>query len=173
MVRSSIGDRYFPSMKRALWRSFHATASLGDYRRDRTNGGAGVPERMACEIRFYLARPMSSPLMVAVAVGRRTERVRFGTFRRADAFAPTVSYGHAERHLRQSHQRQTRPLPRKVVGGTCWHEHCRVAALPRPVKKPHPPLLLAENSDNTFDWSASLGLGVIGTTLGQPMPRLR
>ncbi len=43
---------------------------------------------------------------------------------------------------------------------------------PQPVQRPHPPLLLAANSDETFPYAASLGLGVIGTTLSQPMPRM-
>ena len=44
--------------------------------------------------------------------------------------------------------------------------------LPRPQQQPYPPLLLAANSDETFPYAARLGLGVIGTTLSQPMPRL-
>ena len=47
-----------------------------------------------------------------------------------------------------------------------------LTVLPRPRQQPHPPLLLAANSDATFAFAASLGLGVIGTTLSQPMPRL-
>ena len=43
---------------------------------------------------------------------------------------------------------------------------------PRPVQRPHPPLLLAANSDETFPYAAKMGLGVIGTTLSQPMPRM-
>ena len=44
--------------------------------------------------------------------------------------------------------------------------------MPKPQQKPHPPLLLAANSDETFPYAAALGLGVIGTTLSQPMPRM-
>ena len=44
--------------------------------------------------------------------------------------------------------------------------------MPKPVQQPHPPLLLAANSDETFPYAASMGLGVIGTTLSQPMPRM-
>ncbi len=44
--------------------------------------------------------------------------------------------------------------------------------LPVPRQQPHPPLLLAANSDETFTYAASQGLGVIGSTLSQPMPRL-
>jgi alkanesulfonate monooxygenase SsuD/methylene tetrahydromethanopterin reductase-like flavin-dependent oxidoreductase (luciferase family) len=36
----------------------------------------------------------------------------------------------------------------------------------------YPPLLLAANSNDTFPYAARLGVGVIGTTLTQPMPRL-
>ena len=44
--------------------------------------------------------------------------------------------------------------------------------MPKPQQQPHPPLLIAANSDETFPYAASLGLGVIGTTLSQPMPRM-
>ena len=44
--------------------------------------------------------------------------------------------------------------------------------MPKPVQQPHPPLLLAANSDETFPYAARMGLGVIGTTLSQPMPRM-
>ncbi len=44
--------------------------------------------------------------------------------------------------------------------------------MPKPHQQPHPPLLLAANSDETFPYAAGLGLGVIGTTLSQPMPRM-
>jgi hypothetical protein len=39
-------------------------------------------------------------------------------------------------------------------------------------RKPLRPLLLAANSNGTFAYTGQLGLGVIGTTLSQPMPRL-
>ena len=44
--------------------------------------------------------------------------------------------------------------------------------MPKPQQQPYPPLLLAANSDETFPYAANLGLGVIGTTLSQPMPRM-
>ena len=47
-----------------------------------------------------------------------------------------------------------------------------LATLPRPQQKPHPQLLLAANSDETYAYAARLGIGVIGTTLSQPMPRM-
>ncbi len=47
-----------------------------------------------------------------------------------------------------------------------------LAILPRPQQQPHPQILLAANSDETYAYAARLGLGVIGTTLSQPMPRM-
>jgi len=47
-----------------------------------------------------------------------------------------------------------------------------LVVLPAPRQQPHPPLLLAANSDETFAYAAGQGLGVIGTTLSQPIPRL-
>ena len=47
-----------------------------------------------------------------------------------------------------------------------------LATLPRPQQRPHPQLLLAANSDETYPYAARLGIGVIGTTLSQPMPRM-
>ncbi len=47
-----------------------------------------------------------------------------------------------------------------------------VPVVPRPVQEPHPPLLLAANSDETYSYAAKMGIGVIGTTLSQPMPRM-
>ena len=47
-----------------------------------------------------------------------------------------------------------------------------LATLPRPQQQPHPQLLLAANSDETYAYAARLGIGVIGTTLSQPMPRM-
>ena len=47
-----------------------------------------------------------------------------------------------------------------------------LATLPRPQQQPHPQLLLAANSDETYAYAAKLGIGVIGTTLSQPMPRM-
>ena len=44
--------------------------------------------------------------------------------------------------------------------------------MPKPQQQPYPPLLIAANSDETFTYAAELGVGVIGTTLSQPMPRM-
>lgn len=48
-----------------------------------------------------------------------------------------------------------------------------VPVLPQPVQAPHPPVLIAANSDDTFAYAARLGTGIICTLLSQPvMPRL-
>ena len=47
-----------------------------------------------------------------------------------------------------------------------------LSVLPRPVQRPHPPLLLAANSNDSFAYAAALGLGAICTTLAQPVPSL-
>ena len=44
--------------------------------------------------------------------------------------------------------------------------------MPKPVQEPTLPIMLAANSDDTFAYAAEMGIGVIGTTLSQPMPRM-
>jgi len=60
---------------------------------------------------------------------------------------------------------------RTTFAGDFWSAN-DLLVRPQPVQRPHPPLLLAANSDETFPYAAALGLGVIGTTLSQPMPRM-
>ena len=55
--------------------------------------------------------------------------------------------------------------------GKYWQAD-NLPVLPQPVQQPHPPLLLAANSNDTFPYAAHLGLGAVCTTLSQPMPRL-
>jgi alkanesulfonate monooxygenase SsuD/methylene tetrahydromethanopterin reductase-like flavin-dependent oxidoreductase (luciferase family) len=55
--------------------------------------------------------------------------------------------------------------------GKYWSTE-NLPVLPQPVQQPHPPVLLAANSNDTFAYAARLGLGVVCTTLTQPMPRL-
>ena len=55
--------------------------------------------------------------------------------------------------------------------GKYWQAD-NLPVLPQPVQQPHPPLLLASNSNDTFPYAARLGLGAVCTTLSQPMPRL-
>ena len=47
-----------------------------------------------------------------------------------------------------------------------------VSVLPRPVQRPHPPLLLAANSNDSFAYAAAQGLSAICTLLAQPVPSL-
>ena len=47
-----------------------------------------------------------------------------------------------------------------------------VSVLPRPVQRPHPPLLLAANSNDSFAYAAAQGMSAICTTLAQPVPSL-
>ncbi len=161
---------------------------------------------------FFPARPMSNPLMVAIAAGQRAERIRFGTlaaqgplhhpFDMATQSATCEiltngrldlclggrwgspagqAFGHdgnitsAESRERVAESialiRQAWTEERLNFQGKYWSAK-DLPVLPKPVQQPHPPLLLAANSDDTFSYAASLGLGVIGTTLSQPMPRL-
>jgi alkanesulfonate monooxygenase SsuD/methylene tetrahydromethanopterin reductase-like flavin-dependent oxidoreductase (luciferase family) len=55
--------------------------------------------------------------------------------------------------------------------GKYWQAD-NLPVLPQPVQQPHPPLLLASNSNDTFPYAARLGLGAVCTTLSRPMPRL-
>jgi len=55
--------------------------------------------------------------------------------------------------------------------GKYWQAD-NLPVLPQLVQQPHPPLLLAANSNDTFPYTARLGLGAVCTTLSQPMPRL-
>ena len=55
--------------------------------------------------------------------------------------------------------------------GQYWQAD-NLPVLPQPIQKPHPPLLLAANSNETFPYAARLGLGAVCTILSQPMPRL-
>ena len=57
--------------------------------------------------------------------------------------------------------------------GQFWNAE-NLPVLPKPVQQPHPPILLASNSDDTFAYAGALGVGSIVTTLGQPdIPRLQ
>ena len=48
-----------------------------------------------------------------------------------------------------------------------------VPVIPKPVQKPYPSLLMAANSDSSFEFAASQGMGVIGTMLSQPLEKLK
>ena len=60
---------------------------------------------------------------------------------------------------------------RANFSGKYWQMN-DLLVMPKPVQQPYPPLLLAANSDETFPYAARQNLGVIGTTLSQPMPRM-
>ena len=48
-----------------------------------------------------------------------------------------------------------------------------VPVIPKPIQKPYPTLLMAANSDSSFEFAASQGMGVIGTMLSQPLGNLK
>ena len=161
---------------------------------------------------FFPARPMSNPLMVAIAAAQHTERIRFGTlaaqtplhhpFHMATQSATCdiltngrlelclggrwgspagQSFGHGDSISSTESRRRVKEAieliklawteERVSFEGNYWKAG-DLPVLPKPVQRPYPPLLLAANSDDTFPYAAELGLGVIGTTLSQPMPRL-
>ena len=56
--------------------------------------------------------------------------------------------------------------------GTFWQLK-DVPLIPQPIQTPGPPLLMAANSDGSFSFAAGEGLGVVGTTLSQPLSKLK
>lgn len=172
----------------------------------------GFDSAWLAESVFYPTRPMSNPLMVAIAAGQRTERIRFGTlaaqaplhhpFHMASQSAtcdiltngrlelclggrwgsPAGQFmGHAsdisgaESRERVAEQIELIKLSwtneRVDFQGKYWSAK-NLPIMPKPVQEPTLPILLASNSDDTFAYAAKMGVGVIGTTLSQPMPRL-
>ncbi len=161
---------------------------------------------------FFPGRPLSNPLMVAVAAAQHTSRIRFGTLAaqfplhhpihmatqaatcdiltngRLDlclggrwgspagqAFGQASDIGSVESRERVAEGIELLKVAwtqeRATFQGEYWSAK-DLPVLPRPQQQPMPPLLLAANSDETFAYAASLGLGVIGTTLSQSMPRM-
>ena len=172
----------------------------------------GFESAWLAESVFYPARPMSNPLMVAIAAAQRTERIRFGTLAtqaplhhpfhlatqsatcdiltngRLDLCiggrwgAPTGRFlgNPTEVSSEESRERIAEEIELIRIAwteeganfqGKYWNVE-DLPVLPKPVQTPHPPILLAANSDDSFAYAARLGLGVIGTTLSQPMPRM-
>ena len=164
------------------------------------------------ESNFNPARPMSNPLMVAVAAAQHTRRIRFGTLAaqfplhhplhmatqvatcdiltngRLDlglggrwGSPAGQAVGHrADITSEESRARVAEGIElmklawtqeRVTFEGQYWSVK-DLATLPGPQQQPHPQLLLAANSDETYAYAAQLGIGVIGTTLSQPMPRM-
>ena len=171
----------------------------------------GFESAWLAESVFYPTRPMSNPLMVAIAAGQRTERMRFGTlaaqmplhhpFHMATQSATCDIltqgrldlclggrwgarvgrfFGHGDISSAESRERVAEAIEliklawtqeRVTFQGQYWSAD-NLPVLPQPVQQPHPPLLLASNSNDTFPYAAHMGLGVVCTTLSQPMPRL-
>ena len=172
----------------------------------------GFESAWLAEAVFNRARPMSNPLMVAIAAAQRTERIRFGTlatqaplhhpFHLAtqSATCDILTDGRldlciggrwgtpvgrflgnpTEVGIQESRERIAEEIELIRIAwtqenvdfqGKYWSVE-DLPVLPKPVQRPHPPILLAANSDESFAYAARLGLGVIGTTLSQPMPRM-
>ena len=165
----------------------------------------GFESAWLAESVFYPARPMSNPLMVAIAAAQRTERIRFGTlaaqaplhhpFHMAtqSATCDILTHGRLDLCLggrwgtpvggffgnpvdvesEESRGRVAEGIELMKMAwtqeeisfqGKYWTAE-DLPVLPKPVQKPHPPVLIAANSNDTFDYAARLGTGVIGTTL--------
>ncbi|MCH8110168.1 MAG: LLM class flavin-dependent oxidoreductase [Chloroflexi bacterium] len=172
----------------------------------------GFESAWLAESVFYPTRPMSNPLMVAIAAAQHTERIRFGTlamqtplhhpFHLASqsATCDILTNGRLDFCLggrwgartggflgnstnvsgQESRERVAEAIEiiklawtqeRFDYQGKYWSAE-NLPVPPRPMQQPHPPILLAANSDDTFPYTAKMGLGVIATTLGQPMPGL-
>ncbi len=172
----------------------------------------GFESAWLAESVFYPTRPMSNPLMVAIAAAQKTERIRFGTLATQTPLHHPYHlatqgatcdiltngrlelclggrWGTAPGRLFGNPTNVSGPESRDRVAeaielirlswtreqfdfqGEYWSAE-NLSVLPQPLQQPHPPLLLAANSDDTFAYASRLGLGVIGTTLSQPMPRM-
>ena len=68
--------------------------------------------------------------------------------------------------------RQAWSSERLSYKGEFWQFN-NVPVIPGPIQKPGPPLLMAANSDGSFSFAAQQNMGVVGTTLSQPLPNLR
>ena len=172
----------------------------------------GFESAWLAESVFNPARPMSNPLMVAIAAAQRTERIRFGTlatqaplhhpFHLATqgATCDILTNGRldlcvggrwgtpvgrfvgnpTEVSTQESRERIAEQIELIRIAwtqedvdfqGKYWSAE-GLPVLPKPVQTPHPPILLAANSDDSFAYAARLGLCAIGTTISQDMPRM-
>ncbi len=172
----------------------------------------GFESAWLAESIFYPTRPMSNPLMVAIAAAQHTERIRFGTLAAQaplhhpfhiasqSATCDILTNGRLDLCLGGRWGTATGRFLGNPVGTSREESRERVAetveliklawtqerfdfegkywkaenlpVLPKPTQQPHPPILLAANSDETFPYAAKMGIGAIATTLGQPMPGL-
>lgn len=171
----------------------------------------GFESAWLAESVFYPTRPMSNPLMVAIAAAQHTERIRFGTLaaqapihhpfhmatqsatcdiltqgrldlclggRWGSRFARFFGQGDISSEESRERVAETIALIKQAwtqervhFQGKYWQAD-NLPVLPQPVQHPHPPILLASNSNDTFPYAARMGLGVVCTTISQPMPRL-
>ena len=146
---------------------------------------------------FFPTRPMSNPLMVAIAAAQRTERIRFGTlaaqapihhpFHMATQSATCDIltqgrldlclggrwgsrfgrfFGHGNISSEESRERVAETIELIKLAWTQERVHCQgkywqadnlPVMPPQPVQRPHPPLLLASNSNDTFPYAAAPG----------------
>jgi alkanesulfonate monooxygenase SsuD/methylene tetrahydromethanopterin reductase-like flavin-dependent oxidoreductase (luciferase family) len=67
--------------------------------------------------------------------------------------------------------KQTWTQERVHFQGKCWQAD-NLPVLPQPIQQSHPPILFASSSSDAFSYAARMGLGVVCTTISQPMPRL-
>lgn len=174
----------------------------------------GFESAWLAESVFYPTRPMSNPLMVAIAAAQRTERIRFGTlatqapihhpFHLATQAATCDILTHGRLDLclggrwgarigrffgqaesitsAESRERVAEAMAliklawtqeRINFHGKYWQAD-NLPILPQPVQRPHPPILIAANSDDTFAYAGGLGGGMVCTMLSQPsLPRLQ
>ncbi len=172
----------------------------------------GFQSAWLAESVFYPTRPMSNPLMVAIAAAQRAQRIRFGTLAAQAplhhplhmatqaATCDILTDGRLDLCLGgrwgvpagqplgnpidvpadESRERVAESI--ELIKAAWTQEEVTfegkywsikdLPVLPKPVQKPHPPVLLAANSNDTFAYAGRLGLGVIGTTLSQPLPRM-
>ena len=172
----------------------------------------GFDSAWLAESVFYPTRPMSNPLMVAIAAAQRTQRMRFGTlatqtplhhpFHLATQSATCDIltqgrldlcfggrwgartgrfFGHPDGISNEENRARVAEAialvklawtqERVDFAGKYWSAE-NLPVMPQPVQQPHPPIFLAANSNDTFTYAARQGVGVIGTTLSQPLPRI-
>ena len=54
-----------------------------------------------------------------------------------------------------------------------YHNVTNLQLVPKPVQKPHPPVRIASNSEDTFELVGNLGYGMFATPVIVPMPKLK
>ena len=173
----------------------------------------GFQNAWLAESVFEPPRPMSVPLMIAVAAAQRTKRIRLGTLAiqaplhhplhiaMQSATCDILTDGRLDVclggryggplggfigkpfgidvniNLQESRERIVEGIEliklawtqeKVTFQGKYWSVE-DLPVVPRPMQQPHPPLFLAANSDDTFPYAARLEVGVICSTLTQPV----